>query len=156
MGLASLLILSSSSLSAYISFLNYLQDDRFVIESGGIGIASLVTIGCYLIVFSRYKYITNNNPNLRIYFLLFSIGVFLYYMLPGNMMVERVSYYFLFSEVIVIPAFIKYTIKSRNVYMKILGPVVLIWLLFMFFYDLPTFFEGQIQLNSSIFNIDLL
>ena len=156
LGLASILILSSATLSTYISFLNYLQDDRFVVESGGIGVASLITIFCYFFVLSRYKQVTLENPRLRIFFLLFSCGICLYYMFPGNMMVERVSYYFLFSEVLVIPAFFKYAYKSHNIYLKIIGFFILFWLIFMFFYDLPTFFEGHMQIHSSIFNIELL
>ena len=156
LGLASILILTSSTLSTYISFLNYLQDDRFVIESGGIGVASLVSIFCYLVVLSKYKLITRVNPRLRIYFLLFSIGICFYYMFPGNMMVERVSYYFLFSEVIVLPAFVRYASKSRNIYLRILRLFIIFWLIFMFFYDLPTFFDGHMQIRSSIFNIQLI
>lgn len=148
-------VLSSSPLAAYILFISYMNDDRFTMQVGGIGLASVITIVFYVIIFSQYKKIASLYPQYRVYFVLMAIGAALYYMFPGNMLMERVAYYFLFSEIVVIPLFIKSSYQYHSSVFKLISIIIIVWFVCLFHIDLPSLFENQMNPMSTIMGINI-
>lgn len=105
--------------------------------------------------------IIKKHPELRFYFLFFAVGVFLNYLAPTNLFLRRISYYFLFSEVIVYPALIQYTgaykklikFKKSEILLSVMKIYVLLWCCVNFVFSLPGFSDLQLWPNASLFGI---
>ena len=123
----------------------------------------IVQLIFYLIPLFYSDYIIEKYPKLRYYFLFLSLGMFLNYLAPSNLFLRRISYYFLFSEVLVYPSLIEY-VKTLNMkpnihksekYINLMKLFIILWSCVNFIFSLKSFSDLQIWPNASVLGISI-
>ena len=142
-----------SGMKDYNPILRYLDDERFVLEHGKFGLGSYLTLFAYLFIIGYYNKIKSVYPESAPFFILLAFGLFIKYMLPGNMFANRIAYYFIFGEVLVIPYFIHYQIKQKCRHSKVLVPLFILWYIVLFLFDYPEFLKMQVERGASFCGI---
>lgn len=130
-----------SEMKDFNPIFRYFNDDRFVLEQGKFGVGSYLTLFAYLFIIGNYKNIKKVYPDSAPFFMLLSFGLFIKYLLPGNMFASRIAYFFIFSEVLVIPYFIHFQIKQKCKYRNIIVPLFILWYIVLFLFDYPEFLK---------------
>ncbi len=142
-------IFYAEGLKAYNPLLRYLDDERFVMEQGAFGIGSYLTLFFYVFILSYYDKVSSSYPESKAFFILLALGLFIKYMLPGNMFANRIAYYFIFGEVLVIPYFITYLIRQKDKHRTILVPLFILWYIVLFLFDYPEFVINQVKYGAT-------
>ena len=142
-------IFYAEGLKAYNPLLRYLDDERFVMEQGAFGIGSYLTLFFYVFILSYYDKVSSSYPESKAFFILLALGLFIKYMLPGNMFANRIAYYFIFGEVLVIPYFITYLIRHKDKHRTIVVPLFILWYIVLFLFDYPEFVINQVKYGAT-------
>lgn len=148
-------ILFETGMKEYALIFRYLDDDRFVLEKGKFGIGSFLTLLFYLIPLWYYDKITALYPKIKCFFIMMAFGLFVKYMLPGNMFANRVAYYLLFAEVLVIPYFFYYFKRKKKIYSYFVPVLFTLWYIVLFFFDLKEFIMNQIHPGATFLGISV-
>lgn len=123
----------------------------------------IVQLIFYLIPIFYSDFILEKYPNLRYFFLFMAIGMFLNYLAPTNLFLRRISYYFLFSEVLVYPALIQYVktlkynpkIHKSEKVIRLMKYYIILWCCVNFIFSLKGFSDLQLWPNASLFGIPI-
>ena len=129
------------------------DNDRFNVDESVLSIGNLFRLVLFVIPLFLYDKIIKQYPLLKIYFLSFALGSAVFFLFSDNMFTQRISYYFLFSELLVYPALCKYSWKKRKGINWWL--VCLVMILSLYIYTLPAFFSTQLWPGASIWGIYL-
>jgi hypothetical protein len=127
------------------------DDERFNVEGSILSIGNLFSLCLYLIPLFLYDKIKSKYSNLSVFFLTFAIGCAIYFIFTDNMFSQRISYYFLFSELLVFPilsVFYKRRMKGINWWM-----ICVLMIFALFVISLPLFMDNQLWPGASIWGI---
>lgn len=129
------------------------DSDRFEVEESVLSLGNVFHLGLIMIPLFLYDKIRLFFPEMRIFFVTLALGSTIFFMFTDNMFTQRISYYFLFSELLVYPTV---RLFSRKCVTKInwwMVCVVMYVMLFLVAY--PGFLDNQLYPNASIWGISL-
>ncbi len=127
------------------------QSDKFDVEESVLSIGNVFRLFLFLIPLFCYDKIAKVYPQFRVFFVSVALGCAIFFLFSNNMFTQRVSYYFLFSELLVFPIMRSYYKKQRKVFnwWYICGAMIIV----LYLYSLPSFFAGQVWPNATIWGI---
>ncbi|MDT3387877.1 MAG: EpsG family protein [Bacteroidota bacterium] len=128
------------------------DNDRFNMDESVLSIGNLFQLALFLIPFLFYDRINRCYPLLKVFFFSFAVGVAVFFMFSDNMFTQRVSYYFLFSELLVYPSLCVFCKRKKGFNW---WHVCVIMIIFLYIYTLPAFFNSQLWPGASIWGISL-
>ena len=139
--------------------------DYYLIEKMEFRPIHFVVFTIYAIPLLLYNKIVALYPNVKYFYVFFSLGVFIFYLAPNNLYLRRIAYYFLFSEVIVYPAMTSYLLASakelnkgdkqrlRSLLYYGINGIIYFWFFINFLSSIPNFFDLQVYPNASLLGI---
>ena len=129
------------------------DSDRFDVNESVLSLGNVFHLILILIPLSLYDKIKDVCPDMRVYFVSLAFGSTIFFLFSNNMFTQRISYYFLFSEIIVYPVI---SLFARKRGLKINWWTVCAVMYFMLFYvALPVFLDNQLYPNASVWGISL-
>ena len=129
------------------------DSDRFDVNESVLSLGNVFHLILILIPLSLYDKIKDICPDMRVYFVSLAFGSTIFFLFSNNMFTQRISYYFLFSEIIVYPVI---SLFARKRGLKINWWTVCAVMYFMLFYvALPGFLDNQLYPNASVWGISL-
>lgn len=137
------------------SYGSMMESDRFVMEANGFSLGRALTLIIYLIPLLFYDKLSKTYPDYKVYFILFSIGCFIFFLFPGNMLATRVAYYFLFSEVMIYPLLFEYKNINNSKILRFSWYFILLGFVLIQIREFGDFFDQQIWNDASVIGIKI-
>ena len=107
---------SSFEVDESVRYGQELEDNygNFAVGSNGLNLGTLLVLIFMMFPLAFKKNILRFYPNLNYLFPLYSIGTTVFFLYSGNMMINRLAYYFTFTLLLLFPALVKSWIKSKK------------------------------------------
>jgi len=130
-----------------------LERDNFETNESALSIGNVFRLVLILIPLGLYDKIKVKYPEMRIFFVSLAIGSAIYFLFSNNMFTQRISYYFLFSELLVYPTIYKYYSKLNK------GinwwQICAVMYLALFVVSFSFFFENQMWPGATVWGIKI-
>jgi len=94
-----------------------------------------------------FDIIKNKYPKSSIYFLIYAVGLALYYSFYNYMMINRLSHFFLSTEIFVYGYFCHYFIsntKYKYIHIRLYSMMFVVFIICLFVYQMPMFMSIQV------------
>ena len=128
-----------------------LDNDRFVVEESVLSIGNVFHLCLILIPLFLYDKVKRIYPKMRVFFVTFALGSTIFFLFTDNMFTQRISYYCLFSELLVYPIVCLFSKTHKT---KINWWLVCaIMYLMLFLVEFSGFWDNQLYPNASIWGI---
>lgn len=133
----------------------YMDADNVFAEDSTFGLGATLLLILRLFPLLFYGRICDYYPKAKAYFILYAVGVSIYYSFYKFLLITRFTYYLQFCELLVFPCFMCYLIRSKKGLKVITAVMYLSLTLFNFVFLFKEFVSGQIaRQDFSIFFID--
>jgi len=142
--------------SNYNSYLSGDKADYIKVASDGLNLGQFAIFFTSMIPLYYSRLICERFPNIKVFVLIYAIGLSLSSLFIGNMMVTRLAYYFTFSLLLIYPAFTYCFNKTRELTTNMLLYYIFwMWFIVQYIYTLPNFFKLHVWPGASVFGIGI-
>lgn len=135
---------------------HYANDDRLFSDSNSFGLGALLLLSVRLAPISVFSYVKKRHPSILKFFVLYFIGLCVYYGFYKYMLIIRFTFYLQFMELFVMAYFLYFLFieKKKN---RLFGYVYVIAILFNYIYTFKDFLADQLlSSNVSLMFIDFV
>lgn len=144
-------------LMAIPKYTSYIGDDHVFADESTFGLGAILLLFLRITPLFFYQGVVAKFPNARKYFILYAIGISIYYSFYKFLLITRFTFYLQFCELFVFSFLIIYWRRSKITIMKIFPFLYMGLTLFNFVYLFKDFLEDQLVSNQfSIFFIDFI
>lgn len=129
-------------------YTTYIGDDHVFADDStfGLGATLLLVLRITPVIF--YYNVSKKYPNARKYFILYAIGVSIYYSFYKFLLITRFTFYLQFCELFVFPFFVIWLWKLKGGFGKIVSIGYISLTIFNFVYLFRDFLEDQLVRNN--------
>lgn len=138
--------LYEDTISIIDKYESYANDTNIVNKESSFGLGAMLVLLIRLAPISIYAYVKKNNPAFLKYFVLYFIGLSLYYSFYKFMLITRVTFYLQFMELFVISYFIYFLFVEKKKY-RLVGVGYVAAILFNYIYTFQDFLADQLASN---------
>lgn len=129
-------------------YTTYIGDDHVFADDSTFGLGAILLLVLRLVPIFFYYSISKKYPKARKYFILYAIGISIYYSFYKFLLITRFTFYLQFCELFVFPFFIIWFWKLKGGFGKIVSISYLSLTIFNFVYLFKDFLEDQLVRNN--------
>lgn len=135
-------------LLAIPKYSGYIGDDHVFADNSTFGLGAILLLTLRIVPLFFYQPVVKRYPQSRKYFILYALGISIYYSFYKFLLITRFTFYLQFCELFVFSFLILYWWHSKNVFTKVFTIGYLGLTLFNFIYLFKDFLEDQLVRNN--------
>ena len=146
-------LISTIELGDYSGYAN--RADKMEFSELNLGPVTLIKIAFYLLPLFWYDKIVAENHSVSKYFVLYAIGLAVFYAIYGNDLFARISYYFLEMFTLAFPYFMIYIYRKQKAIAKIVLASFVVFYMATLLIDAEMFFDLQIYEGAKVLGLSV-
>lgn len=138
----------SDLLSVIPKYNSYIDDDHVFADSSTFGLGAMLLLTLRLVPLLLYRKVVTEYPQSRKYFILYALGISIYYSFYKFLLITRFTFYLQFCELFVFSFLIMYWWRSKRSLNKVYTIGYLGLTIFNFIYLFKDFLRDQLVRNE--------